>query len=240
MGFEVIKLPPEKRLSTPLASHTDMLLFRHDNTLITSQAYYEENSDVFESIRKIGNINIVLSATEQKDAYPFDRIFNCLAIGKRLFAKTDGLAPEIITYSNENGFELIPVNQGYPACVALGKDNVAVTADAGMASAFKASLIDTLIISNSEKIKLSPYDYGFIGGACGSLGDKIYFIGNLYAHPDGDKIEKFLKDHGYSCVSLDETSDSLFDMGGILFFEYPEKITAINGSTNKPKNPKTE
>ena len=122
---------------------------------------------------------------------------------------------------------------------AIG-DRIAITADSGMARELKSENIEVIDIYDSEAIKLPPYKFGFIGGTAGVFRNTVYFIGNLAAHPCGAKIEDALKKVGYNCVSLDENSDSLFDMGGIFFFENPDINTATSGKKISPNNPKSE
>ncbi len=240
-GFKVIKLPRDDRLSAPVASHTDMLIFRHNNTLITSQDYFDKNRNLINNISDISGIRILLTDDVPEREYPKDRIFNALILGERLFAKTEYLSKKITEYAKSAGLKIIPVSQGYPACVTLGiGDKIAITADSGMARALKSENVEVIDISDSEAIKLPPYKFGFIGGTAGVFRNTVYFIGNLAAHPFGTKIEDALKKAGYECVSLDEKSDSLFDMGGICFFENPEINTATSGKKISPNKPKSE
>ena len=239
LGYSVIKLHAEKRLSAPVASHTDMLFFRHGNTLITSRNYFSEHADTFKTIESIPDINIIISDEELLSEYPKDRIFNCLAIGNKLFAKPEYLSESISRYSAQRNLKFIPVKQGYPACVTLAAGNLAITSDEGMARKLQSESVRVMMIPNSDKIKLPPYKFGFIGGTAGVHKNTVYFIGNLLSHPCGKEIEAALCCEGYSCVSLDEESDSLFDMGGIFFFEALTKNTADNGISTSPKNPKS-
>ena len=240
-GFTVIKLRSDERLSPTVASHTDMLFFRHNNTLITSQGYFHKNQNLINNISDIPGIKVLLADEAPESEYPKDRIFNCLILGDKLFAKTEHLSKSINEYANNEELKIIPVSQGYPACVTLGiGDKLAITADSGMARALKSENIEIIDISDSEAIKLPPYKFGFIGGTAGVFRNTVYFIGNLAAHPCGAKIEGALKNAGYECVSLDEKSDSLFDMGGIFFFENPDINTATSGKKISPNKPKSE
>ena len=138
--------------------------------------------------------------------------------------------------AEQNGMDIVNVKQGYPACTVLALGSrLAITADKGMAHALSKNGIRTLIIEESEKIALPPYKNGFIGGAAGILGNTVYFIGNLFSHPSGEKIRDTLKNAGYEAVSLDSSEDSLFDLGGMILIN-----TDKNGSNISPKNPKSE
>ena len=109
------------------------------------------------------------------------------------------------------------MRQGYPACVTLAlTEKLAVTADEGMANAISGAGISVELIKNGG-VSLSPYEYGFIGGAAGVYKNKVYFIGNLNTHPDCQKIEDAIRGAGLVPVSLSDLP--LRDFGRIIFIE---------------------
>ena len=240
-GFAIVKLPPEENLSEAVASHTDMLVFRHSGTLIISRKYAKEHGELINTIRSLCGMNIILSDDGHEKSYPKDAIFNCLVIGNTLFGRLDSLSESVVSYAAQAGLRCVHVNQGYPACTTLALPcGLAITSDKGMARALVAEGVETLVISESEKISLPPYKFGFIGGAAGIFGNTVYFLGNLMAHPDGKAIENSLAAHGYACVSLDPDADSLSDLGGIFLFGNEDSTTAKTGSTTSPTIPKSE
>ena len=241
-GFCVIKLPPEKNLPSAVASHTDMLIFRHNDTVIISQSYAQKHSELIELIKNsIHGINIILCPENHGHVYPTDAILNCLKFGNKLFGRTDSLSKAVKEYAKNQDLELVHVKQGYPACTTLALPCAfAVTSDNGMARALRNEGAEVLIISESDKIDLPPYKFGFIGGASGIFGNTVYFLGNLLAHPDGEIIERELTKRGYACVSLDSGADSLSDLGGIFFFGNAENDTAVSGRRTSPVIPKSE
>ena len=215
-GFNVIKLPPSKNLSSPIASHPDMLIFKHENNLITSADYCDTAAYIFTDIREYSPAaRILFSNDVQEKAYPKDAIFNALVIGKHLFCKTDTVSGAILEYSKFANLTVHHVNQGYPACTvrALNSEN-AITADEGMANAMESVGINITRIRNGG-ISLPPYQYGFIGGAAGVFGDSVYFLGNPDHHPDGRKIINACRRAGLNAVSLSD--EGLADLGRILF-----------------------
>jgi hypothetical protein len=135
-------------------------------------------------------------------------------VGRYAFANTKHASRTVLTYLSENGFEIVNVAQGYAHCsTMIVSDNAIISADIGICREAQKCGIDALLISAGH-IDLAPYEYGFIGGACGSYGDKIYLCGSLKYHPDGDKIRKFCKDHKKEIVELVDAPIS--DIGGIL------------------------
>ena len=99
----------------------------------------------------------------------------------------------------------------------LEKQNCRVTRIAGFCEAMPVvgneMDIDALLIS-AGYIDLAPYEYGFIGGACGSYGGRIYLCGSLKYHPDGEVIRNFCKRYQKEIVELLDAPIS--DIGGIL------------------------
>ena len=113
---------------------------------------------------------------------------------------------------------LIFVRQGYCACAAAAcADGALITSDSGIASAASRAGIPCLIIRKGH-ISLPGYggwDEGFIGGASGLFGDRLFFSGDPLSHPDGEAIYDFCREHKTKPVPL--TGGKLFDGGGILF-----------------------
>ena len=219
-GFEVITLPSVKSLPAALASHTDMLMFCGKGKIITAEEYRASNSDLFSRIERfLLGVKIEYTDDRFSSEYPCDAIFNALQIEELLFAKTDTCSKSLLGYAEELGLKVIPVKQGYPACTVLSFGRHAVTADPGLEKTLKENGISVTLISNTEKILLPPYSYGFIGGASGVYENKVYFLGNLYAHPDAKKIENAISEAGYKVISLDPDAESLLDLGGIKFFD---------------------
>ena len=219
MGFKVISLPAAEELRpSPLASHADIVIFRHKKTVITSKHYFEANRALFDALRADYKATVLCDQGHRGADYPFDAALNALVIGNRIFCKTDTVSPLIIEYAKDAGLEIIHTKQGYPACTTLTiSDNAAITADEGMSKVLKKCGIRTYVISNSEKILLPPYEYGFIGGCGGAYGASLYFTGDIDSHPDAQAIKAAIREQGLEPTSL--TSGALVDLGGLLFFE---------------------
>ncbi len=216
-GFLVIKLPASRRLSTPLASHPDMLLFCHSNNIIASAEYCESFPYVFSDIREFSkNARLTFTSDTFSEKYPYDAIFNALVIGENIFLKTDTASAAVKDYAKRKGIKLVNTEQGYPACTVLAFGNSAITADKGMAKILRENGVCITEISNGD-VSLPPYEYGFIGGASGVFRDKVYFIGDISTHRDYSVIRKAILDAGYTPVSLSD--EPLVDLGRIIFID---------------------
>jgi hypothetical protein len=135
-----------------------------------------------------------------------------------IIARLDILPDEVKTYAASMGISLLDSKQGYAKCSAVSVgESAIITADKNIVRAAKAAGADALLISAApEAIRLDGYDYGFIGGASGVLGDTVYFTGDISSHPDAERIAEFCKAHEKKIISL--SNEPLNDVGGIFFF----------------------
>lgn len=216
-GARVIKLPPAEKLPVPMASHPDMLLFLHNNRIITSAEYCERFSYIFSDIRELSSaVEFTFTSDSFSDKYPNDAIFNALVIENRIFLKKDSVSESVLSYAKANGLDVISTRQGYPACTTLAFGGAAITADEGMAKKLSSSGIRVTLIENGD-ISLPPYEYGFIGGAAGVFGNGVYFLGDVSTHRDGKKICDAIRAEGFIPISLSD--EPLADLGRILFID---------------------
>ena len=214
-GFKVLKLPRDTRLGEAVCSHPDTLLFKCGNQIITTAEYCDDAAYFFSDVREYcPDVKISFSADERGKEYPRDCIMNALVIGDRIFAKSDTLSEKIKEFASDRGMKICHTRQGYPACTTLALGSSAITADKGMAKALESEGIAVTLIREGG-IALCGCEYGFIGGASGVCGDKVYFIGDIFSHPDADIVCEAIRRAGLEPVSL--SSEPLTDCGGLLF-----------------------
>ena len=221
LGYRVIAIPRCKRLPTATASHPDMLLFILGDTLFAEEEYLRENADIFDEISalcpalRIKGLSLRLGAT-----YPQDAPLNILRGGNTLYARRRSASEEILREALSLGMRVVDVNQGYPACTVLMLgDSHAITSDRGMAKLLTEEGVRVLLISDGD-VLLPPYEYGFIGGASGVVGDEVLFLGDINTHRDAGAIISFCREAGYTPVSLGDAP--LSDLGRILFIDTEE------------------
>ena len=219
-GFTVVKLPPYSKLSTPVASHTDMLIHRIGKNLISYADYCEEASYVFSDLSLYivpSGYSMSFADDEVGSEYPNDVGLNALLMSGKLFCRSDSLSKMLLDYAKSANLEIVNTKQGYPACTVLKlTEHSAITADLGMAKALKDAGIRVTLIENGD-ILLPPYEYGFIGGCGGVYNGKLYLFGDPTLHRSCNKILTAAHDEGLEVVSLDTTL--LADLGGIIFIE---------------------
>ena len=216
-GWHVVALPPSPRLGSAVASHPDMLIASVGGELVTSADYCETAacaiSEIYDNLR----VKIHFTSDVHGEKYPSDVIFNSLIIKDKIFARLDTLSPYLIELSRKKELTPVNMNQGYPACTVLKlSDEAVITADEGAARVLRENGIRVYMIENGG-IRLSPYEYGFIGGAAGRWQDTVYFMGDARTHPSWDRINEAISAEGLRVVMLGE--GPLLDLGGILFAE---------------------
>lgn len=219
LGFKPILMPYDPRLPNPTRSHADMLLFLIDKNLFCNNIYFENNKSLFKKIEEYG-YNIKPCDFEVKSSYPFDVSLNQAIIGKYILGNQKVCAKDILSYANENRFSYIPIKQGYAKCSTLIlNENAIITADDSIEKSVKKLNIDVLKINNgTNEIKLTGYDYGFIGGASTVYKKTVFFFGDISLHKDENKISNFCEKHGFSIISLSKTQ--LEDVGGAFILPY--------------------
>ena len=214
-GFEPVMLDPAEYLSEPVSGHTDMLIFIGFGSLFCHSRYYGLNKSVIDRISDASRSKITLSDEATGDKYPLDVLFNGCVIGNRLVCNEKTISNHILDAARGYGYEIIGVPQGYAKCsICTVSDNAIITADKSIAAACASRGIDVLNIAEGH-ISLPPYSYGFVGGASGAFGDKVYFCGSLDRHPDGETIKEFCRKHKKTAVSL--SNGDLQDAGSLFF-----------------------
>ena len=215
-GFNVIKLPPHPSLGADVASHPDMLMLKHGDTVICSAEYCDIAPYAFLDLREYApHLRIFFTSDEQRAEYPRDAVFNTLIMGKKMFCRRDSISKTVLELAEREGMTIIGVKQGYPACTVLAlSDDAAITADCGMARALAENGIRVTLIENGD-IELLPHEYGFIGGAAGVFEGNVYFLGSLDSHRDSERIKAACRDAGVAPVSLSD--EKLRDLGRLIF-----------------------
>ncbi len=153
--------------------------------------------------------------------YPKDVLYNAARVGKyflcskytdkKLIERAKALSDE----AAKNGLENISLKQGYIKCnLVVVDDNHVITEDKGIAAVLAEHTDIECLLIEPRHVSLPGYEYGFIGGAGGRVGDEVIFNGNLAAHPDYEKIKDFIKKCGLE-VKYFETYP-LTDIGSII------------------------
>lgn len=214
-GYRVFVLPRNPRLERAVSSHADLSILIIKGCLFVSEQYYNENREIIDELCNFSSLTLTLTKSEPCSPYPHDTCFCALNCDdKVVFANKRSFAKEAAVFCARERIRLIHTNQGYAKCTSLYFGGSVISADPSLTEAARKVGFRVLKISQGG-IVLPGYSYGFIGGASGFDGENIYFCGDIASHPDGELIVDFIKEKGYSAVSLD--NGELLDIGSIIF-----------------------
>ncbi len=146
--------------------------------------------------------------------YPGDVLYNAAVVGKYFICSrftSDDLKDRAVSL----GLVPVTVAQGYVKCnLAVLDESHVITEDRGIAKALaRIPGIECLLIDPGE-VLLPGFNHGFIGGACGRVGDRMVFNGDLSAHSRFKEIKDLCTGCGLECVYFE--SYHLTDIGSIL------------------------
>lgn len=218
LGYEVFCCERNMLFSEPVSAHPDMNFLQIRDRLYVAEEQkrkFEELPNVKKStnIFFAGNNNI---SPRDKLLYPADVYLNAVCICGDLICRVGSVYKPALEYAKSLSVNIVYVNQGYTKCniAPVSQQHKAViTEDAGIAKILYKSGYDVLLLQKHE-VNLDPYDYGFIGGACGLIENKLVFTGKIENHSEFKKIYYFCKKYNTEIISLSD--DPLYDFGSIL------------------------
>lgn len=206
----VIVCPPSPLLYEAISGHPDILIHLLNNKKVIVHKDIDFN---FIQLLKNLNLEVHYSIDSLKETYPYDIILNAVNLKDYFIHNLKFTDKNLL--NNLGKKKLINVNQGYTKCsTAVIKDNAIITSDNSIYQALKSEPIDVLLLPAGDII-LHGLNYGFIGGTCGSIDDKVVFYGTLEKYKYGDMVLGFLKKHQMTPFYLSDTP--LIDRGSILF-----------------------
>ena len=188
---------------------------KDDVTVISpSDLVYPEISshpDIF--MCRIGDEVIHCTKEEIGFSYPENIAFNAACTGKYFIHNIKHTAPRLLSAAKDKGMEIIHVKQGYSKCsIAVIDETSLITEDEGIKKSLAPYPVDVLMISKGH-VRLEGFDFGFIGGTCGRVGNEIVFNGDISSHPDYKDIKEFIEKRGLEIKYFDYP---LSDIGSIL------------------------
>ncbi len=196
----------------PVNTHPDMqihLIF--DDFAVVAPSVYEYYKSILPP-----NITLVKGDNDPKNTYPGDCAYNVAKLGNKIIGNHKYTDSKIIEIYQNLGYKFINVKQGYTKCnMCIVDENSIITEDAGLFKALIHYGVDVLLLK-THSIKLTGFDYGFIGGATGFIKNYcLGFLGDLSLHPEKKQIKDFLKEREVDIISLSSTS--IFDFGSLLY-----------------------
>lgn len=208
--YEVIILPPDELIDSPISTHPDTILFIKGSKLYCHQSYAEKNASLLSHLCKVCALTIISDNSERCGKYPYDCGYNALYVSDAdiVIGNRRALCAPLRDVCS------IDTRQGYAACCALAVEKTIITADPSMKKTAEAAGMEVFTVTNGD-IALRGYDTGFIGGCTGVIGGTVFVIGDPDACTGGRELASFCNARGIELVSL--CSGVLTDVGGIKF-----------------------
>ena len=192
-----------------ISGHPDIFVYQDKDHLIVSP-----NSPV-DLFNFLDTYNITYLKGERDVGHELDNHvqYNCLSTSQFLFHKSGSTDSAIIEINKYKEFVQLP--QAYTRCSLVHLCNESyLTSDRGVEKALLQRGLSCFYF-NPEEIIIRDHDNGFIGGAVGIFGNKIFFNGNVELHVDGQRLKEHLLNLNFEIINLSD--EHLYDGGFILF-----------------------
>lgn len=213
------KIYISKNINPTLSKYLNLLRYKV-NFVHSSGIVYEQvscHADIFCCRMGAGRCAEIFigDTAELGFNYPENIKFNAVCLDKYFIHNLKYTSLALLDEVQKRGLELINVKQGYTKCNTVVVDGRSViTSDEGIFRTLSNCIdIDVLKIRQGF-VRLGGFEYGFLGGASGRVGNEIIFNGNLSAHPDFNKICEFIENRGLQVRYFPEYE--LEDIGSII------------------------
>jgi len=206
---EVVEFYTEELVYEAIAGHPDIFITQIENLVVISPNL----PDKFKILINKHKVNSVEGELPIGNKYPETARYNAASTDQYIIHNL--AISDIQLLKASQGKTSIQVPQGYTRCnLVVLNENKMITTDKGIQKALISAGMDVMLV-RSEGILLPGFSYGFIGGTCGIVENKILFLGSLKHHIDGNAIEAFIRKTGFEILELYD--GPLFDGGGIFF-----------------------
>ena len=203
-GHTLIEVPSSATVYDAVSNHADIFVCRVRDTLFCAPEISGILSDA--------GVSHITGGIPGHD-YPLNIRYNACTVGDIFIHNLKYTDDALLSFVKESGMKTVNVRQGYTKCSIAPVGSGIITADEGIVRAMTGIGIDILKIHTGH-VLLEGFDYGFFGGACGVVGDEFIVNGDLYKHPDGERIADFVRAQGFKVVSFEGIP--LCDIGSII------------------------
>lgn len=207
---KIVRTKSNKYLMKGLDTHPDILVHPLPNgEIVVDRDNLEYYKKIFPD-KKILPSHSILSKE-----YPKDVPLNAFTFKKYFIHNLKYTDQVLLDYYKNSAYEMININQGYAKCSSLVTDDFIITSDGGIYEILRDFI--PIYKIDHKQIKLQNFNYGFIGGATGVLGKKIFFTGDFSHHSSHEEILKIIKKYDYEIEIL--SKDPIEDYGSIFFIK---------------------
>ncbi len=205
---EVVRTRASKNLLKGLDTHPDILV----HPLPSGELVVDrENLEYYKKI--FPDKNILPSHSKLSKKYPKDVPLNAFTFKNYFIHNLKFTDKVLLDYYKNSGYQMIDIKQGYAKCSCLVTEDFIITSDGGIYESLRDSI--PIYKINHGEIRLQNFNYGFIGGASGVLGKKIFFTGDFSHHSSYEEILKIIKKYDYEIEILSD--ETIEDFGSIYF-----------------------
>lgn len=205
---KIVRTKSNKNLMKGLDTHTDILVHPlPSGELVVDRENLEYYKKFFPDKKVIPSHSIL------EKEYPKDVPLNAFTFKNYFIHNLKFTDKVLLDYYKNSGYEMINIKQGYGKCSSLVTNDFIITSDGGIYESLK-DFIPIYKINHGE-IRLQNFNYGFVGGASGVLGKKIFFTGDFSHHSSYEEILKIIKKYDYEIEIL--SKDPIEDYGSIFF-----------------------
>lgn len=209
-GFDIIEIKNTGRVYEAISSHPDIYVCKIKEDIVIEENQYNLIKDQLKNEEE--KYHIGKSGLWEK--YPGTIKYNAVALGPYFIHHIKNTDEKVLEIAMKNDMLMVDVKQGYTKCnCVLVDDHSIITSDVGIAKTLRDKGIDVLLISKGQ-VKLSGFEYGFLGGASGKIGNEIVFNGNLKEHKDFLPIKEFIEERQVKIKYFEEYP--LEDIGSII------------------------
>lgn len=205
---KIARTKSNKNLMKGLDIHTDILVHPlPSGELVVDRENFEYYKKIFP------DKNILPSHSILSKKYPKDVALNAFTFKNYFIHNLKFTDKVLLDYYKNSGYEMINIKQGYGKCSSLVTEDFIITSDGGIYESLRDSI--PIYKINHGEIRLQNFNYGFIGGASGVLGKKIFFTGDFSHHSSYEEILKIIKKYDYEIEILSD--ETIEDFGSIYF-----------------------
>lgn len=205
---KIARTKSNKDLMKGLDTHTDILVHPlPSGELVVDRENFEYYKKIFP------DKNIIPSHSILSKKYPKDVSLNAFTFKNYFIHNLKFTDKVLLDYYKNSGYQMINIKQGYAKCSCLVTNDFIITSDGGIYESLR-DFIPIYKIKHGE-IRLQNFNYGFIGGASGALGKKIFFTGDFSHHSSHEEILKIIKKYDYEIEILSD--ETIEDFGSIYF-----------------------
>ena len=194
-----------------ISGHPDIFIYQDESNLIIAP---NAPAALFEFLHNhevsfLMGDNIVGADFESSVGY------NCIGTSRHFFHKEGLSETTVLRLNREKKFFSVP--QAYTRCslTHLGND-LFITSDRGIKKKLNENQLDCFYFS-PDQISIIGHSHGFLGGTNGLHDGRLFFMGDIALHKEGNALRNFVENAGLEIVAL--CPGLLYDGGGIFFIE---------------------